>query len=254
MPVLDKQKIMKRDFSMQVKAVDEENYIIRGIFSTNDEDRHGEMIDQKGWHLDEFMQNPVILFAHDQWTPAVGKAIELTIDQDGNLAGAIQFAVKEDKSGLSETLFNLYKNKFMRAFSVGFENMKYEYTPENDKMILKENTLYEISCVNVPANGRALAKCKGIDLSPLEKFEEDIKRKAMAETQKELGNVELDVDELAKAIAQSLQTEIISADKVGLNSKVVTPTAKGGFYSVRKINGAIRKLLKEKEVLNKQLK
>jgi len=247
----DQKKILKRDFSLHIKEVDKEKFVIRGIFSTGDEDRHGEVIDQKGWHLDEFLQNPVILCAHDQWTPAVGKAIELNIDQEGNLAGAIQFAVKEDTSGLAETLFNLYANGYMRAFSVGFENNLYEYNQDDEQPILKENTLYEISCVNVPANSRALAYSKGLDLSPLENLEADLKRKAKEEVEKEMRLTDESIEKLSDAISKNLQSELVRANKSGDRKikKVETPKDMGGRYSSRDINKAVRQLLEKKQTL-----
>jgi len=249
---MDKKKIYKKNFSLRIKSVDEEKYIIRGIFSTSDEDRHGEIIDQKGWNLEEFMKNPVILFGHDQFTPAVGKAIEITVNDAGELAGAIQFAVQEDKSGLSETLFNLYKNGFMRAFSVGFENHLTEFGQDSDVVTLKKNTLYEISCVNVPANGRALAYSKGINLEPLEKFEAEIKAKLMDEIEKEINISGESVEKLSESIVKNLQKEILSADRAKQIIKVETPSGRDGMYSVRDINKVVRQLLKKKQSLEKK--
>ena len=54
----------------------------------------------------------------------------------------------------------------MRAFSVGFSAGKADIV--DDQIILKNNTLYEVSTVSVPANAMALAKSKGIDISALE--------------------------------------------------------------------------------------
>lgn len=247
---MDKNKIIKKDLYLNEKSVDREKYIIRGVFSTGDEDRHGEIIDQKGWHLDEFMQNPVILFGHDQWTPAIGKAVELSVDMAGNLSGAIQFAVQEDKSGLAETIFNLYANGFMRAFSVGFENNIYEYNQETEQPILKENTLYEISCVNVPANGRALAYSKGINLEPLEKIENKLKKKAKRTIDNKLNLSDESVEKLSEEISKNLQSEILRADNPIKKQKVETPKiGKGGQYSPRNINKAIRVLLEKKQSL-----
>lgn len=146
---------------------DDEKYIIRGVFSTGDVDRQGEVVVQDGWKLDEFLKNPVILWAHDHWQPAIGKVVELAKTAIG-LEGAIQFAA--DEYEFAKTIYNLYKGGFMRAFSVGFQNDKYEIDQANDVVYLKENTLFEISAVNVPANAMALAYSKGIDMAPLEQL------------------------------------------------------------------------------------
>lgn len=160
----------------RIKDIDEENFIIRGIFSTGEEDRQGEIIDQNGWKLDDFMENPVVLFAHDHYQPAVGKVIEIT-KKDGQLEGAIQFAAKE--YDFAATLYKLYAGGFMRAFSVGFMNDRYEIDQENNRTILKENVLYEVSCVNVPANAMALAFSKGIDVSPVQRFMKEMRMRSV---------------------------------------------------------------------------
>lgn len=165
-PVIRKQVYFKQT------GIDEKNYIVRGVFSTGEEDRQGEIIDQTGWLLDEYKQNPVILFAHDPYQPAVAKCIEIDV-VNGELVGAIQFA--SDEYEFAATLFKLYAGGYMRAFSVGFMNNKWEVDQENDVLYLKENVLYEISCVNVPANAGALAsaKAKGIDTSVLDVLEKE---------------------------------------------------------------------------------
>ncbi len=147
---------------------DEENYIIRGVFSSGQEDRQGDIVVQNGWMLDEFRENPVVLFAHDHWQPAVGMMIDLGFNEKGELAGAIKFAAKEYDFAM--TLYLLYKGKYMRAFSAGFECIDGGYDQANDIQILKQNILYEVSCVNVGANAQALAVQNGIDISPLSKF------------------------------------------------------------------------------------
>lgn len=138
---------------------DLDNFIIRGVFSTQSEDRHGDIVDQKGWLLERYLSNPVILFGHDHSRPAIGKMIELT--NGDNLAGAIQFAVNENPE--AKLIFNLYANGFMRAFSCGFINHEFEYDQINDRFILKSNELIEVSCVNVPSNWQSLAKELGFD-------------------------------------------------------------------------------------------
>jgi HK97 family phage prohead protease len=160
---------MKKIFKhipFQVKSFDDDNFIIRGIFSTGDEDRQGEVIDQNGWNLEEYKKNPVVLFAHDHYQPAIGKMVELEIDSEGNLSGAIQFAAKEYDFAM--TIYKLYKGEFMRGFSVGFIN---EGSRDNGGVtVLIKNTLFEVSAVNVPANAMALAYSKGIDVEPLKRI------------------------------------------------------------------------------------
>lgn len=160
----------KRIFNFEVKTIDRENKVVYGIFSTSDEDRHGEIVDQSGWKLENFWKNPVVLWAHDHFTPAIGKAeydgarVEVV---DGKLQGPIEFAVGINP--LADVIFELIANQFIRTFSVGFRNNRIEFDEENDKVYLRDNELYEISVVNVPALPAAMveASAKGINVEPL---------------------------------------------------------------------------------------
>ena len=44
------------------------------VLSTDDVDRHGDVISADGWVLDSYRQNPVLLWAHDYRRPAIGRA------------------------------------------------------------------------------------------------------------------------------------------------------------------------------------
>ncbi len=239
---IEQNLLIHKTLGFSIKEVDEENHIIRGVFSTGESDRHGEVVDQSGWDLKHFLKNPVILFAHDHWTPAVGQGVDIKV-VNGQLEGGIKFAVEEDESGLAKTLFQLYAKKFMRAFSVGFMNTKYEVTEDEDDITLLENTLYEISCVNVGANATALAKSAGVDVGALDKLS--------GQKTKEVVLADASIDQLGKKIAGEIKKtkKVKRADKSTTKptKKVETPKAKGSRYSNRNINKAVRQLLKKKK-------
>lgn len=253
----DEMKMIKKMVSFKTKAIDSENYIIYGIFSTDNEDWHGEKVDQAGWDLGVFNTNPVILFAHDHYQPAVAQGVDIKVQDEGAfltgtpngkmvLAGGIKFAAKEYDFAM--TLFKLYEGKFMRAFSAGFYNKKYEIDQENDIIILKENALLEISCVNIPANAQALAYSKGIDVSPIKKIQDEKKRKAKEALEKE-------IDEMITDRVQISIKELLRADTKPDKKKVETPVAQGrlkeGHYSPRAVNKTIRQLLKQKTLMDR---
>ncbi len=210
------QKQYRKECGFTLKSVNRDEFRISGVFSTSDKDWHDEIIDQSGWNLEKFNTNPVILFGHDHDRPAIGRGENLRLNEMGQLEGDVVFAVKEHVDGFAETIFNLYANGFMRAFSVGFVNDRYEVDEENDVVILKANTLVEVSCVNVPANALALAKQKGFVPCGLENS--DIVKTAVGE----------------RPAGKSAQT-------------VETP-ARGGKTNREKrlINRAVRELLKAK--------
>lgn len=157
--------MLYKSLGIEIKKVNEEQSTIDAVFSTSDEDRHGDIVNQEGWVLDEYKSNPVILWGHDHSQPAIGKAVDIGLDENKNLSGTIQFATKENP--FAKVIYDLYKGGFMRAFSVGYMNLEAEES-KNGTPIHKVNRLFEISAVNVGANALALAKSKGIDVSVLE--------------------------------------------------------------------------------------
>ena len=166
--------MFKKDLLFEVKKSNDDNRTIEGVFSTSDVDRSGDPpIEQESWNLKNFKKNPVVLFSHDSRNIPIGKVTKLGLNEKGNLAGKIMFAVDEGVGiygDLIKTVYNLYKGKFMRAFSVGFKLG--EITDDKKGMKLIKNELLEISCVPVPANALALAKARGLDLGALDKIDE----------------------------------------------------------------------------------
>lgn len=236
-----------KHFNVAIKAVDDENYTITGVFSTDDEDRHGEIVNQDSWILNDYLKNPVVLFAHDHQQPAIGKVLTLGFNEDGNLEGAIQFAAKEYE--FANTIFKLYKGGYMRAFSVGFQNEVVEYDEEENKVTLKKNHLFEISTVNVPANALALAKSKGIDTEALEKhIGEIVEKEGRVLSAKNKAVIVKAVDALNELLSAD-EGKQLSNDTAVAQPKVVTPPSKGVQSTAKLINQAVRALLQEKRNL-----
>lgn len=133
----------------------DEQRTFQAIASTPLVDRQGDSIDQDGWMLDNFIKNPVIPWAHDYYTPPVGRAIEIGVNQQGYLQFTYQ-APPEGVYDLADTVWNLYRNQFIFAFSVGFIPQEYEGNWE-DGYTFTKCELLEISAVVVPANPQAVA-------------------------------------------------------------------------------------------------
>lgn len=124
--------------------------VIDHAISDDGEDRDGDDITLDAWQTDNFMRNPVVLEAHNSVGVPVGKCIALY--REGNqLRAKTQFAPTER----GRMLYELYKDGFMSAFSVGF--MATEYEPKGQRGYhFTACELLEYSCVAVPANPRAL--------------------------------------------------------------------------------------------------
>jgi len=128
--------------------------------STYDLDRHGERIDPMGWEYENYMQNPVVEWAHRYDIPAIGKIEGLAVDGQG-LHGIVKFNEKDfDPFGWS--IGERVKAGVIRAGSVGFRVIEIEIPPTRDgeetALIFRKQELLEFSICNVPANPYALAK------------------------------------------------------------------------------------------------
>lgn len=144
-----------------LKKVDKDEATIDGVFSTNDVDRHGDIVHQK-FNLKEFKANPVVLNSHNyrDATEVIGKVTKISV-KEGKLQGQVKFAVDENPK--AKTIFDLYAGGFLNAFSIGFIPEEF-----NEKGEITKSSLLELSTVAVPANAYATAKSVGIDVDALD--------------------------------------------------------------------------------------
>ena len=123
---------------------------IRGMASTTDVDRAGDIMDPSCWKgegLANYSKNPIILFNHDYDRP-IGQATNLSVKTDG----------LEIEAEISKTadIAPLIESGVLKAFSVGFRIKDADWLEETGGLHIKEVELYEISVVSVPANQTAL--------------------------------------------------------------------------------------------------
>lgn len=142
---------------MHVRAIREEAREIDFVASTDCVDRYDEVVEQD-WILDEFEANPVILWCHDSREPPVGQGKNTAV-RGGKLETTIKFSEATERA---EEAWKLYKERTMRAVSVGFISMemRMEKRDGRDIIILSKNVLLEISVCPIPANPEALAKMR----------------------------------------------------------------------------------------------
>ena len=123
---------------------------IRGMASTADFDRAGDSISAEAWSkggLDNFSNNPIILFNHDYNRP-IGRATKVTsVDGGLHLEARISNAAKD--------VAELVKDGVLGAFSVGFRVKDADYVKETDGLLIKDAELFEVSVVSVPCNQAA---------------------------------------------------------------------------------------------------
>ena len=133
-----------------VDEADDGSVNIKGYASTNDTDRAGDVIEKEAWEkggLDNYTNNPVVLFNHDYNRP-IGRATGLETDDRG-----LRITANISKSAGDVT--NLVKEGILRALSVGFRVKDADYIEETDGLKISDAELFEISVVSVPANQSA---------------------------------------------------------------------------------------------------
>lgn len=155
-------QVMKKFASIPaVKKIDIDKRTIEHVISTGVEDRDGDIINPKGWILDEFLKNPVVLFGHRHDLPPIARAVKLRAGEDG-LETLTMFPPK-GISQVSDTVFDLNRLGYLRSWSVGFDPVEFNIR-EDGGINFIEQKLLEYSSVPVPANPDAvnLAVSKGI--------------------------------------------------------------------------------------------
>ena len=124
---------------------------IKGSASTNALDRAGDIIEAEAWTkggLENFKNNPILLFNHDYNKP-IGRATGLEVTDKGlEIQGRISKAAGDIK--------DLVKDGVLGAFSVGFRVKDADYMTETDGYKIKDAELFEISVVSVPCNQGAM--------------------------------------------------------------------------------------------------
>jgi HK97 family phage prohead protease len=131
--------------------------VYKVLASTSAIDRQGDSIDQSGWLLNNYLKNPVMLWAHDYAELPVAKATGVQITSKG-LELTFEFAPAE-ANPKAQQIKMLYDEGFLNAVSVGF------IPQERNGNIIIRAELLEVSFVPVPANQEALrlALTRGLD-------------------------------------------------------------------------------------------
>lgn len=115
-------------------------------------DRYNEVIDQKGWLLDNFRANPVIPDCHDYSSIAkiLGRATTVEV-RDGRLCNRVEFCVDNPMGNLA---WKMARGGFIKSQSVGFIPLEWKNgnKPGEPDRTYTQCELLEISLVVVPAN------------------------------------------------------------------------------------------------------
>jgi len=167
------------------------------VFSTDDVDRHGEIVVQSGIMLDNYRKNPVLLWAHDHFRPAIGKTEDILAGEK-TLSGVVVFCPKT-LDHFSWSVGQKVENKIINAGSIGIGVYDWKYVAEDDEggdadFMLTKTELREFSMCNVPANPFAVRKEDSPEVKADDsKTEEIIKKEVDNYIQKLISNKKTDI-------------------------------------------------------------
>lgn len=143
---------------------------IRSVITTIDPDRAGDVVVPAGLrNLDEFMMNPIVLWAHNRTQfPPVGLSEWVDV-QPRRIVAETRFA---QGVPFAEDIFRLYEQGVLRGWSIGFVPRKARRLPVPaggpHGLRIEEWDLLEYSAVPIPENPGALtvALQKGLVRDP----------------------------------------------------------------------------------------
>lgn len=128
------------------------------VLSTDEVDRHGDVIATSGWNLESYRKSPVFLWAHDYARPVIGLAVDTWLEPHKLLA-SVDFA----STAFAQEVAGLYQAGYQLGVSVGFKPLRFEER-RNEKtgallgFRFLEQEVLEVSAVPVPANRSALRR------------------------------------------------------------------------------------------------
>lgn len=155
-----------RTFNVIVKKAKQLPYgQVEVIVSTSSLDRHGETINVAGINTKRFMENPVVLWAHDYESLPIGK-VERVWKSEGKLLAKIQFMT--EILPFADVVYQLILAGAINAVSIG--GIVNEYSTDKGTTNyekIEKLEMVELSVVPVGANPDALVTSKSINIEPI---------------------------------------------------------------------------------------
>ncbi len=154
-------EIQTKEFRMVTKTIDEKAQTLEVVANSGQLDRGGEILPALALKFEDYLANPVVLWAHDYSSLPIGKTLSLRIEGDALIA-VIKFA----ETAFAQDVWKLYQGGFLNAVSVGFIGRLREGGQDGTPVKWTEAVLIDISAVPIPQDAKALArrlKILGVD-------------------------------------------------------------------------------------------
>lgn len=170
-PSGEREPVLARvETAIETRDIDEEARIIRGCIASDESlDSHGTRIIAKGWNLDRYIKNPVLLWCHaasgfNKMEPEDVIGTANCYVKGKALLADLQFP----PAGINpkaDRVFDMMKAKILKGLSVGFRPKAWHFEgadgkrdPNGDIMVIDEAELVELSIAPIPSNPNTLAK------------------------------------------------------------------------------------------------
>jgi phage head maturation protease len=128
--------------------------------STEGEDRIGDVIEVDGWHFDNYMRNPVVMWAHDYKSVPIGQALAV-FKEPPALRAQFKFREPANEHDPVLPIKAAWDQGALRAASVGFDPLVWKLLDDEDMfgpVQFIEQDLLEFSLVPIPMNADALRR------------------------------------------------------------------------------------------------
>lgn len=143
-------------FIASTPSIDSATRTVTHVITAAVADRSGDLIVPAGLaNREEFLRNPVVLWAHQRTLPPIGTCVALEVTDDRIIA-TTKFAAGVP---LAEDVFRLFEQGVLRGWSIGFVPRRagLRRTTRGQRGLLIESwDLLEYSAVPVPDNPLAL--------------------------------------------------------------------------------------------------
>lgn len=159
------------DYGGVVKAVNLEKRLLTIVGTDETVDRYGDIVRVKGWSLENYIKNPVFLWAHDYRHVPIGAAVKVVRKSNPKRMIFTNRFPSEGVWPFADMILQLFNEKILNASSVGFIPFSWEdlvtemeipgkgKEKEKKEIHGREFTfqeLLELSAVPVPANPSAV--------------------------------------------------------------------------------------------------
>jgi len=146
----------KFEHTFDIKSIDKEKRIIRGIASLEEVDRDNEIIAMEAikYSLQNWLINPVIKYNHQN---PIGKAIPQDTFINEEEKAFIVTAYISDATQTAKDTWGLIQDGIIKSFSVGGKVLEKEVIKQNGRESYKitKMELYEVSVVDIPSNKKS---------------------------------------------------------------------------------------------------